>query len=38
MIDTMNERQKWKALLSEEGRKKYKSINNQLVVIMIIFL
>ena len=30
MIDIMNERQKWKALYSEEGRKKYKSINNQL--------
>jgi len=28
--DTMNERQKWKAVHTEEGRKKYRSINNQL--------
>jgi len=30
MTDIMNERRKWKALYSEEGRKNYKSINNQL--------
>ena len=30
MIDTMNKRQKWKAALTEEGRKKYKSMNNRL--------
>ena len=28
--DTMNERLKWKAVHTEKGRKKYKSINNQL--------
>ena len=30
MIDTVNKRRKCKALYTEEGRNKYKSINNQL--------
>ena len=28
MIDMMAERRKWKSIHSEEGRKKYKSLNN----------
>jgi len=30
MIDTMNERRKWKVVHTEESRNQYKSINNQL--------
>ena len=30
MIQTINERRKWKTIHAEEGRKKYKSINNRL--------
>ena len=30
VIDTMRETQKWKAVHTEEGRNKYKSINNRL--------
>ena len=28
MIEKMNERRKWKNVNTEEGRKKYKSLNN----------
>ena len=31
MIDTMNERRKWKAVHTEEGRKKYKSTNQSII-------
>jgi len=30
MIDMMEERRKWKSIHSEEGRKKYKALNNRL--------
>jgi len=30
MIDMMEEKGKWKSIHSEEGRKKYKSLNNRL--------
>jgi len=30
MIDMMEERRKWKSIHSEEGGKKYKSLNNRL--------
>jgi len=30
MIDKMTQRKKWKSVNSEEGRKRYRALNNQL--------